>query len=280
MTETTNKESSTRWWEFYAVRYAMGTVIGAIIFYSLCRANPTLQPLLLETTATEASTSGATASASLDTTRLILLAAYGLVYCYIASAPILVFHAGRFLLKLDIGWGTKLKWITICVFVPALATLIACIWPPTLRVDKLLLSISVFFLALIIWLQVVVVYRTLCHSTELYQFYAKLSARRKTASSDLTDSYRHLREHGNSFFIVFLEVVLAVVLLGASTLTTQLLGTVDAVSWAVICNVTIIVLWVLPAAFVWVIGTVFERRFSEDEAEATCPGDKSPVSDC
>ena len=29
-------EGSFRWWEFYAVRYAMGTIVGAAVFYVLC----------------------------------------------------------------------------------------------------------------------------------------------------------------------------------------------------------------------------------------------------
>jgi cytochrome bd-type quinol oxidase subunit 1 len=33
-------ENQTRWWEFYAVRYAMGTVVGAIALLLLARNFP------------------------------------------------------------------------------------------------------------------------------------------------------------------------------------------------------------------------------------------------
>jgi hypothetical protein len=38
-------QSSARWWEFYAVRYGMGSVVGAIIFFFLCNTNPVLKPM-------------------------------------------------------------------------------------------------------------------------------------------------------------------------------------------------------------------------------------------
>lgn len=242
----------------------MGTVVGAIIFYLSCRANPILQPLLFEAATTASSVGGTATSALLDATRLTLLAAYGLAYCYIASAPILVFHAGRFLLKLDTGWGTKLKWIAICLSVPAVAAVVTCVRPPTSAINQgVSFSASVFVLALILWLQAVVVYQTLVRSAELYNFYVRLSARRETAKGEITDSYRHLREHGNSFFIVLLEVVLAVVLFGAGRLTAQSSDASSAITVAWAIHIMIIVAWILLAVFVWVIGTVFERRFSE-----------------
>jgi len=117
---TKSIEGSFRWWEFYAVRYAMGTVVGAIVFYFLCLATPVLKPLLFEATATPGTVPGATPlpSIKLDSVQLTLLAAYGLVYCYIASAPILVFHAGRFLLTLRAGGRVWAKRFLLCLTPP------------------------------------------------------------------------------------------------------------------------------------------------------------------
>src|SRR5271169_6420442 len=83
--ESPNSESSNRWWEFYAVRYAMGTVVGSVAVLFLCAQRPDIQSLLPGTLAVNLS--GA------DTAKVFSAAAYGLIYCYIASAPILVFHA-------------------------------------------------------------------------------------------------------------------------------------------------------------------------------------------
>jgi hypothetical protein len=72
----------------------MGTVVGGVVFFLLCNTNPALKPMLFDAEA-----------GKIDGPLLALLAGYGLAYCYIASAPILVLHAGRFLL--DISQGTK-----------------------------------------------------------------------------------------------------------------------------------------------------------------------------
>lgn len=79
------REDSSRWWEFYAVRYALGTVIGGVIFFFLCSTNPVLQQLIF----------GANVH-TLNAPILILLGAYGLAFCYFASAPVLVLHTTRF----------------------------------------------------------------------------------------------------------------------------------------------------------------------------------------
>src|SRR5271157_846880 len=86
-------DGSVRWWEYYFVRYAMGTIVGGIVCYVLCSSTPILSPLV---------------------THLEYLAAFGLVYCYIASAPILVFHAGRFRLN-----GRNTQVVDGAVFLPS-----------------------------------------------------------------------------------------------------------------------------------------------------------------
>jgi hypothetical protein len=88
---TSSMEGSSRWWQYYLVRYAPGTAVGAVIFCFLCLRSIALRSLFFDTTAT----------IRLDGAHLTLLAANGLAYCYVASSPLLVFHAGRFLLTLS-----------------------------------------------------------------------------------------------------------------------------------------------------------------------------------
>jgi len=102
-------QSPSHWWEFYAVRYGMGSVVGAVIFFFLCNTNPALKPMLF----------GAEGG-KIDGTILTLLAGYGLTYCYIASAPILVFHVGRFLLNITTGSKASF-WRVVLLFLPPLA---------------------------------------------------------------------------------------------------------------------------------------------------------------
>ena len=249
MTEQTRTDGWTRWWEFYAIRYAMGTVVGAILFYFLCQSSLALQPLPFQTLPVGSATEKPVVGPQLDATRLTLLAAYGLVYCYIASAPVLVFHAGRFLLELGTGPRTKLKWLALCILPPILVAVVAYALPSSRPLaERLLFSGSSFALAAILLLQIVVVCRTLSRNAELYAFYARLAARRGQATGEITESYRHLREHGNSFFIVFLEAVLALILFGATTLTPVSVGTMRVTADAVLP--VILVAWIVPSALV------------------------------
>jgi hypothetical protein len=261
-TEPSKKqEASLRWWEFYAVRYAMGTVVGAIIFYFLCLSNNLLMPLLFDTATISSG------SVKLETAQLALLGAYGLVYCYVASAPILVFHAGRFLLKLDVPSRIRFRWLFFIFVVPVVVAI--AIWmfsTATSLGAKWFLAIASFLAALILWLEIIVVVCTLLNNKDLYLFYEKLAFRRETAIGGITDSYRHLREHGDSFFIVLLEIVLAFALFAAGIIS-------KGNPSSVLLHVSIIVLWILPAVFVWLIGTLFERRFNDGGAEPPAAAD-------
>ncbi len=243
---------SSRWWEFYAVRYGMGTVVGGVVFFFLCNTNPALKPMLF----------GAEAG-KIDGPLLTLLAGYGLAYCYIASAPILVFHAGRFLL--DIGPNSKSSiWRFLITCVPPLVATLAFFFTRTTTGATLYFFSFVFALAaLVLWPQYIAIFSTLFRTKQLFQFYQKLAAKREAAKGGLVESYKHLREHGNSFSIVVLEIVLAIILFTAGNFDATVGGTVSATKDTYILPyIGIILLWILPAALVWLVGTLLEREFS------------------
>ncbi len=85
------KNHDNRWWEFYFVRYFVGTALGAIVVLFLATADSpvfTSQGVLatiLKTLKPEKFESG----------YIAVLATIGLTFCYVASAPILVLHATR-----------------------------------------------------------------------------------------------------------------------------------------------------------------------------------------
>lgn len=247
-----DNSNSSRWWEFYAVRYGMGTVVGGVVFFFLCNTNPALKPMLF----------GAEAG-KIDGPLLTLLAGYGLAYCYIASAPILVFHAGRFLL--DIGQSSKTSlWRVLLIYLPPLAATVAFFFSRTSTGPTLYFFSFVFALAtLVLWPQYLAIFFTLFRTRELLQFYKKLTGKRDAAKGGLVDSYKHLREHGNSFSIVVLEIVLAIILFTAGNFDATVGAAVAAKKDAyVLPYIGIILLWILPAALVWLVGTLFEREFS------------------
>lgn len=276
-TDNKSNENSSRWWEFYAVRYAMGTVIGAVVFYFLCLSTPFLRPLLFNTAAefTAGAVPSSTPTVKLEVVQLSLLATYGLVYCYISSAPILVLHAGRFLLRLRIvgsAW-TKLWFLLLLLLPPLIGSITFSRFASTLGFgERWFYSISSFIAILIVWFQYLVAGLTLLKSGELFKFYSSLALKREKAKGGITDSYRHLREHGNSFFIVFLEVMLGVILVGASSVVGQ--STAPAEPFPhnlVLTYLIILVIWIIPAVCVWLIGTLFELEFCGIEADHHSP---------
>ncbi len=245
-------QSSSRWWEFYAVRYGMGSVVGAVIFFFLCNTNPILKPMLF----------GAEVG-KIDGTLLVLLAGYGLAYCYIASAPILVFHVGRFLL--DIGKNSKAPYwrVALLLLPPVIATAVFFFTRSMSGVVLYFYSLVFALATLVLWPQYIAIIATLLKSKELLIFYQKLANKRSTAKGGIVDSYKHMREHGNSFSIVVLEIVLGIVLFTAGNFETFSTGVVSSSKEIyVLPYVMIILAWILPAASVWLVGTLFERQFS------------------
>lgn len=246
-------ENSSRWWEFYAVRYGMGTVVGGVVFFFLCNTNPDLKPMLF----------GAEAG-KIDGPLLALLAGYGLAYCYIASAPILVLHAGRFLF--DVSQGAKVSWRRVLVlFVPpVIATLIFFFTRASTGPTLYFFSFVFALAALVLWPQYLAIIFTLFRTKELLEFYEKLAGKRDSAKGGIVDSYKHLREHGNSFFIVTLEVVLAVILFTAGNFDAAVGATATPTKEPyVLPYIGIILVWILPAALVWLVGTLIERQFCD-----------------
>lgn len=250
----TEESSSSRWWEFYAIRYGMGSVVGGVIFFVLCLTNPALKPLLF-----------GTEGGKIDATQLVLLAGYGLTYCYIASAPILVLHVGRFLLDVRVGGGLSGKRVFAFLAPPLVAT--GIFFFSQVSDGPVLYFFSVVFLlaALIVWSQYLVVGFSLFKSKELFEFYQKLSNKRSGAKGGFVDSYKHMREHGNSFSIVLLEIVLAILLFAWGNFDAMTTGIVSSSKATyVIPYLVVVLLWILPAALVWLVGTLLERQFSDD----------------
>lgn len=249
------QRTSTRWWEFYAVRYGMGTVIGAVVFFVLCRGNTTLEALLLLPDSQE-----------VESVQLALLAAYGITYCYIASAPILVFHAARFLLSVSRGiFARDVKRLprTLSALLPIPAVSTGLIYFLLLEGDtanRLLAGIMVFIFTVIIWVQFLCVWQCLTNSNQLFTFYRQLADKRakEHEKGEIVDSYRHLREHGNSFFIVTLELLLGWILYA--------IGLALPAEVRIKTYVFFLFLWVVPSALVWFIGTAIEREFKDDSS--------------
>lgn len=228
-----------RWWENYAVRYFVGTVIGsvAIALLNTQSGSPFLGKLglLVE---------------SKDTPYLGfgLTAALGLAFCYIASAPVLAVHAMRAHLRISINRQSPVK--------TALCLLSALVGAPFL-LGLFLPTITARIVGIVIGLQLGLLLLALVTQGKVIDtFYRELAKHRglansekdkaQSAGAEYVTSYRHLREHGNAFSILLLEGVLAIALLQCGSLPNAGF---------------ILLLWSLPAAASWLLATMLESRF-------------------
>lgn len=82
-----------RWWEYYLVRYFVGTVIGAVIMVLLTGKSGAPYAGFLATLVDFKE------SAFLGVS---LVAALGFAFCYISSSPVLTFHTTRAHLQLSV----------------------------------------------------------------------------------------------------------------------------------------------------------------------------------
>ena len=180
------------------------------------------------------------------------LAASGFAFCYIASSPILIFHACRVHLRFSTFSKQQRKFtcrtffaIVVTIFIIAVVVaIICCIYFPSLAripmVAVVTLQIMLLSFVFFDWFKTI------------HVFYADLAEARtsnlkpKVERKDYITSYRHLREHGNAIAIIVLEVVLADALLHSPSIIPALF---------------ILVIWIIPGAFAWIIGTVLELRF-------------------
>ncbi|WP_395764302.1 hypothetical protein [Stutzerimonas balearica] len=246
------KDQDNRWWEFYFVRYFIGAALGAfiILFLSISTSPVNVSnqgeiSLILKSIKPEKIEGG----------YFFILAAAGLAFSYIASAPILVMHAvrGTLLKSRSISNKRTIIWFAlIVVFFTAmysklLWTNISPTKNPLTSADFYFGTIWLLFFAIAIvgqfFLLKLSMYSTDKSSFEYYEKLVKWRASPNAAKQEYIESYRHIREHGNAFFIALLALFLGGVLY------------YSPVPWAII-----LVIWIFPAAGVWLFGTLLESR--------------------
>jgi hypothetical protein len=229
-----------KWWNYYVVRYLVGTVVGAsaIAFLNGHAGSPYKDLLSSFGEVKESPFAGVS-----------LIAALGFAFCYVASAPVLTIHATRIHLRLS---TLRAHWVKLGALV------VGCIAGPIMA-SAYFLPIGVSAaLGVTLGLQL---FLLLCAITDSFKqiegFYFAIAAKRalaagKTAEppgpeAEYVTSYRHLREHGNAFLILLLEAALVYVLYRLPSPT---------------CALPILVVWILPASSAWLLGTVLEMRLA------------------
>lgn len=265
-------ESATRWWEFYFVRYALGTLVGALIINLAFRVDPRFSDFMLFGL-------GGDQPAS----RLTLILGYGLVFCYIASVPILVFHAARLVAwpgprtkrstsrkKIVGSFSAKELRLLLCALtcsVTVMLLLQAYLGISRgVRESGFLLSAITTAVVVVVCLEWVTLIVLFFYSERAYERMKALSLARGRSDNlgGIVDSYRHMREHGNSLFIVILELVFGAALIGAVSLMAEGPSEGSYVAELASALVPMILLWLLPGAGIWLFATLLERRFTFD----------------
>ena len=239
-------ESGTgRWWENYLVRYFMPSIAGiAIVAWLSAVAAPGFRQTLFF----------AKEPSSIDAPTLTLLALYGNLFCYVASYPILCFHSTRVIDFSGYHWNPRLIDGYVATSILGIAVLIVVLSTSSMLRAAILVALVVAFSAvqLIRFARALDKPKISGFSkrpTSLaYAYLIILSKRRGIVSERTTvttpsqpneqgdedavsgesvkeevelrwqkeflDSYRHMREHGNSAFIFILEITLAGVCYG------------------------------------------------------------------
>ena len=144
---------------------------------------------------------------------VIAIASLGFAYCYIASAPMLLLHATRAQIGIN---RLRARWL----FWTGIAAAIIVLYLLTLGFGLTRWSSS-GFAPLVAWIVLgfqagVIADTILDRFKTLSAFYlATARGREERPIAEDVESYRHLREHGNAFAILTLEITLAFVLVSA-----------------------------------------------------------------
>ncbi len=240
-----------RWWENYLVRYFTPSIAGvAIVLWLGDIAGEHFQELLLlPKTATD-----------INTLTLILLLLYGNLYCYVASYPILSFHATRVLDFKNSTWSHSHLWHGyIATAVLSLFVLFISLCFHNRLCYGWAFPLA-FLFSVVQVARICMVWKSKNGITLVYG-YASALAKQRTLSGeawrqDLLETYRHLREHGNSGFIVLLELALAGlaywIVVNHELSASQKLSAVGI----------LFAFWAFPAALVHLLAQHLERSFS------------------
>jgi hypothetical protein len=273
-----------RWWENYLVRYLMPSIAGMIIVnWLMTISGDNLKEILLFSIEK---------NIRLDGPNLVLLFLYGNLFCYIASYPILVFHGTRVLDFERNSWKHRIHDGYIWTLIVFLLSIFATQLPNEchLALGASFIIVSIFALSQMY--RIFLVLKEIEYNSSqikdksslAYSFVHMLGVRRGKIQdistninkkqfsngsesgtketkrtniwrNEIVETYRHMREHGNSAFIFALEIVLAA---ACFSIVDSDFNTIKKLSILGI----LLAIWAAPAVCIHLLGQHLERRFS------------------
>lgn len=232
---------SNRWWEFYFIRYFVGSVLGSLIITALAfHPDSSLSDVIAKLFDFDD-----TNLLTLKSDHFWVILSFGIAFCYIASSPILVMHALRahFDFQSDTDITCKAWFFRLII----IALPLGFVW--FLFRES---SVKATFLSaygLVVAFQILLLIPALSEKfNTIFTFYKALAKDRAKTSEDrrqFIESYKHLREHGNAFLILFCELVLGCALFVSNSLSEALI---------------VIAIWIFPTIPIWFLGTFLESR--------------------
>ncbi len=249
-----------RWWETYLVRYITGSVVGAVIVYALLKQiGIDLIPCFDD----------------IKSTNMIVLGVLGFAYCYLASAPITLLHAVRETYarsgntklskqntKLNF-WGQlkQVNWIflgllfiTFVISAGVGILVFKPLWQIYAAVGMALFTFYAITLRL---------YLKANSGDEWQRWYFRLAKSRVDKSvgrQEIIESYRHLREHGNAFLIVIMELFLGFLLFSVARMLTMSDANKEAQVALIGLMVFALIYWVMAGAVCWFLANKLESH--------------------
>jgi len=232
---------SNRWWEFYFIRYFVGSVLGALIVMALS-FHPDSMLSGVIASLFDFDKSGAL---QLKGEHIWVILSFGVAFCYLASSPILVMHALRAHFDFQSDTDLSLKAWGLRLIITAIPLIV--IW--SLFGDNKIKSGFLSAYGLVVAFQIVLLAPALYKKFDcIFVFYKALAKDRAKESQDrkqFIESYRNLREHGNAFLILFCELVLGCALFVSASLAEALI---------------VITIWLVPTLPIWFLGTFLESK--------------------
>ena len=265
---------SNRWWENYLVRYFLPAIAGMLIVLWL-RNNSGASIYIPELLPRD--------TKDFNTAHLLLWLLLGSLYCYLASYPALVFHATR-VLDFSDGLGNIAKW-KYMIWNPYIWSLLFAVaaaisayrnsfcWSILCVLIFAVVQIVRIILAILIQgpFGLVKKVRGRYDASISYAYLRTLSERRSNTikekrdrnyaniiimkdEKDIVDSYRHLREHGNTALIVLYELSMCPIIYIILEKQENIFNKIVFAS--------VIGAWVFPSVLTHYMAQHLERRFS------------------
>ncbi len=245
-----------RWWEFYALRYALGTVMGVFILLYLFIHTDIATRFGLEKLAFLIPKD----PKDLSFTHLVILGVCGLAYCYLSSAPMLVFHALRANMFKSSShqssfWIGLVLVLVLVTSVISLAITAFLVYIGSTSLDNLKWRQIIYFFILstfsFSFTTTLSIWGIINSNFLIVNFYKKLAEKRQK-KLDYVESYRHLREHANAFALVLCEIIFCLLFVTGLKIS----GSVNFVP-------LLVILWLLGPALIWLVANALESELTK-----------------